>query len=572
MTATKPAFSMSFLGLKDRSLLAGRRHHVLLTLWLCFLLRGWFYCNFTPIWEGYDEPFHFAFLQFVVHNHGKLPTLNQTYISREVEQSLHLVPVPWMLRAAVPSPVMTEEAYWQRNARDRQPLQSELNSLPTSWAGQPGTQLRNYEAQQAPLYYWFLSPLLVTTRSQPLPERVMWLRYANLLLASLLVPLAFVIARRVLGNRWQALTTVALMISMPEMFVNFCRVANETMAAVLYTLFVLLLLDIEAQPERLAAFSCAGVVLGLGLLTKAYFLAALPALALVVTRQGWRRRTKPGKLLLNSFIACLIAITVAGWWYGRNIQNTGSLSGDLLSARLHRSSVLPVTQVLHVNWKSGVVSIVLSHIWFGDWSFLRVPNWMYALFGFAIVAAVAGNLVVAYRCIRHRSLGGEIQCGHLFVLWTVYGSFWIGLGYSVLVTYAARGLSSSTGWYMYCLVVAELILLLVGLGTLAGLRRIGGIAAVLTAGLALLDLYSVNFLSIPYYTGLRAHDPQGRVTAAGWSQLRAAGLHTLVNHLQVNKPRCLTGTTLGVSWLLFVAATSLVVFIGFYCARQERVI
>lgn len=397
----------------------------------------------------------------------------------------------------------------------------------------------------------------------------MCLRYVNLLLSSLLVPLSFVIARRVLGNSWQALTIVALMIAMPELFVNFCRVANEALAALLYTLFVLVLLAIDARPERLAAFCCAGVILGFGLLTKAYSLAALPALAAVVARSAWKRQVKPGKLLLNWLISCLIAIAVAGWWYGRNVQNTDSLSGDLLSARLHRSSVLPLTQVLHVKWKSGLVSIVLSHIWFGGWSFLRVPNWIYALFGFAIVAALAGNLVVAYRCMQQRSLGGEIQCGHLFVLWTVYGSFWVGLGYSVLVTYAARGISSSTGWYMYCVIVAELILLLVGLGSIAGLQRIGGIAAVLTAGLVLLDLYSVNFLSIPYYTGLLAHDPQGRVPAALWSQLRAAGLHTLVNHLQVNKPRYLTETTLAVSWLLFIAATSLVVIIGLL-RRQER--
>lgn len=36
---------------------------ILVTLWTCFLLRGFFYCSFLPIWEGYDEWAHFAFVQ-----------------------------------------------------------------------------------------------------------------------------------------------------------------------------------------------------------------------------------------------------------------------------------------------------------------------------------------------------------------------------------------------------------------------------------------------------------------------------------------------------------------------------
>ena len=70
---------------------------ILLVLWLCFLLRAVFYCALFPMWEGYDEYSHFAFVQHVATN-ASLPLAVQTRASREIEESLKLVPLPWLLR------------------------------------------------------------------------------------------------------------------------------------------------------------------------------------------------------------------------------------------------------------------------------------------------------------------------------------------------------------------------------------------------------------------------------------------------------------------------------------------
>ena len=36
---------------------------ILVLIWLCFVLRGLFYSAVVAVWEGYDEPFHFAYFQ-----------------------------------------------------------------------------------------------------------------------------------------------------------------------------------------------------------------------------------------------------------------------------------------------------------------------------------------------------------------------------------------------------------------------------------------------------------------------------------------------------------------------------
>src|SRR5437773_1532931 len=66
-------------------------------LWLCFLARMAFYVSFIPLWEGYDEFSHFAFVQYLANMHS-LPRLPDATVSREVAESLRLMPIPWTIR------------------------------------------------------------------------------------------------------------------------------------------------------------------------------------------------------------------------------------------------------------------------------------------------------------------------------------------------------------------------------------------------------------------------------------------------------------------------------------------
>src|SRR5690242_5940209 len=69
----------------------------LILIWVCFLLRGLFYSSVFPIWEGYDEWSHFAYVQHLVSHH-EIPIASRSHISEELQQSLALVPMPWIFR------------------------------------------------------------------------------------------------------------------------------------------------------------------------------------------------------------------------------------------------------------------------------------------------------------------------------------------------------------------------------------------------------------------------------------------------------------------------------------------
>ena len=65
---------------------------------LLFLSRGFLHVLVVPMWEGFDEPFHYAYLQYIAE-HRTLPPLSAPSVSQEVLKSLqffsnHVSPFP----------------------------------------------------------------------------------------------------------------------------------------------------------------------------------------------------------------------------------------------------------------------------------------------------------------------------------------------------------------------------------------------------------------------------------------------------------------------------------------------
>src|SRR3981081_475574 len=130
----------------------------------------------------------------------------------------------------------------------------------------------------------------------------------------------------------------------------------------------------------------------------------------------------------------------------------------------------------------------------------------------------------------------------------------------------SEGVSASTGWYIYCLVIPELILAYCGLRAAlpSGLHR--WILPSLTTAFALLDLYGMHFLLLPYYsgiishsavyTGVFSHSTLSWVPAARMHQLTRVGLYNIADRLVINKPAFMTTGTLIVLWVIYCFATA----------------
>ena len=294
-----------------------------------------------------------------------------------------------------------------------------------------------------------------------------------------------------------------------------------------------------------------GITLGLGLLAKAYFLTAIPAVLAVLVYCAWKARAA-GRALLA---VCLSAL-LAGWWYVHNLVTTGTLSGLSESVMLRGVGAREmVSKAAGIDWVKAIDSIFFSHLYFGGWSSLTVRSWMYHLFYIAILAAAVGLM----RSLRRPAIG---------VLLSIYLCFWLGQLYNVALLYVSKGLAGSMGWYMYAVVGAEVTLCVEGLRNLVPGKASRWIAAAGVGLFALLDLYTVHAVAVPYYTGMIRHKANGSLGALHGEGLRSVGAGVAVERLAVLVP----AAVLGVMWLLYLSSGAglLACAMGRESERQER--
>jgi 4-amino-4-deoxy-L-arabinose transferase-like glycosyltransferase len=429
-------------------------------LWILFLVRGTFYCAMLPLWEGWDEYAHFAWLQHWLDNGGlnksALPGFHDP-VSREIDESMRLAPLAYELRWLGP-PYLTHEQWWALPKEQRAERQRQLRSLPPAWAHEPAAHVFDfYEAQQPPLYYVIVSAPLRRVAAWPLEDRVRLVRYLSMAIASLAIPLAWMAARYVVGDAL-ATACAALLAVAPGFAIDVSRVANDCLAIALTgALFWLL------ARGRVSAWRV-GTVLGAALLSKAYLLALLPALAIL----WWRRRR-------DLTVALAVAFAIAGWWYIRNVAIGNTLSG--WSLRADAGQVLRA--FLQIDWLSASHVIAKSFIWFGAWSFLTLKSWMYTV----IEAGAAVALALA---VKNRK--PELALPALLA-----GAYLFAMSYGVATYWVTQHVPNLPGWYLWP--VASMF----GAILVAGLRRFSFLMVVL---LAAVDLYGAMALLAPYYAGL----------------------------------------------------------------------
>jgi 4-amino-4-deoxy-L-arabinose transferase-like glycosyltransferase len=510
-------------------------------IWLCFLARLAFYSAMLPLWEGYDEWSHFAVIRSVAWRGGLLPA-RQDPIPRDVELSMDMAPVPWEMRAS-PAPALTEDAYWLLPPEARSLRESAFRAIPPQTSRQDGVgPMMSYEAMQAPLYYWIMAPVLRLLSRASLAQQVILVRWLGSLAVSLVVPLVFRIGRMVLDDDRLALGCAAIAALMPELALDAARAANDGLAVLWFTLLIWLGLILLRSGVSYSLAAWIGLVLGLGLLTKAYFLTALPAVAFLYGYEFCRRKQRR-MILFAALLTGCIASLIAAWWYWNNIRVTGGLSGVSEAVALRGVGAFTIIQrSLSANWLKAIDSVVFSHIYFGDWSFLTVRSWMYHVFYAVILLAAAGLI---------RRLG---QPG---ILWLaiVYAAFWVGQAYHIALAYVAWGIAASGAWYLYAVIGAEVVLCVAGLDAVLPVKARRWSAAGGATLFALLDLYTMHAVAIPYYTGMIRHKPNGALAALHWVDYQAVGWHGALARLAGFKETIVPGPVPVVLWTAYLLAT-----------------
>jgi hypothetical protein len=364
-----------------------------------------------------------------------------------------------------------------------------------------------------------------------IPSAVWLIRVTTAGISSAVIPIAYFTARRVFQDDRLALGTPVVIACMPELFFFVCRVSNEGLAVAFGSLLIYWSVRILEEPPSTKQGAAFGVILGAALLTKAYFLALVPFGLLILLGAYRKRPGQAGGALRQALAAITIAAAISVWWYARNVMASATLTGHVEDIAAASQAISLLEAARQVNWFRIFDFMGTSHIWLGGWSFLVVRAWMYHLTEAIIIVAFAG--IGLRTCFGP---GSAREKGIWLWMCVALISFLAALCYNAIQAFRALGRDLTVGYYLYALVVPEVVLLVAGLGYWIRTNAI----RIAVAGLATLflgiDVFGTWFVSLPYYAGLVRHAASGRLPVLHVGQLAGGGLSILLRRLAFAGP------------------------------------
>jgi hypothetical protein len=503
------------------------------------LVNAALYSVLLPLWEGFDEPFHFAYIQQLGNWQG-LPDPRTDRLSREVGASLLLAPASQVVKQNLPQ-LTSYSLYFSWPAPRRSEVQTELRAIPAELRWQP-SEFVNYEAHQPPLAYSLLAVPERLLDRVALPLRVAILRMMAALAGSLLLLAG---AERLflqldIPDPCKAVALFCLF-SSQMLWATLAHVGNDWLAVPIAVWNLVALHRFGLNPSRRTA-AVAALLLAAGLLTKAYFLTLVPLLlGLCLLRRRWRELA----------ITCVILCGLAGPWYGRNLVRYGVLTGTQESrAGIGLPAVLRATPALH--WFSVIPSSVRTSLWTGNNTFLTFSettlNLMIATTLIALLLGAAS---------RHRATEWiTVSYCVLFVA---------ALGYVTVVShiFTQGAANTPSPWYAQVLLAPLLALALLGASRWPRLGRFVSALLVLLFGYVLAATYAIKL--IPLYGGY-----EGRASLAGLGMLYGHRLRLLTANLDtiaLAPAPVIFGLASVV--ILLVVAQQVILIVSLFCSKTE---
>jgi hypothetical protein len=420
---------------------------ILLSLYLLALFfMGLGYLAIMPAFEGFDERAHYSSIRQIADT-AMIPVLGESYVDQAYADYQGPRPYkhfgsPFNSNMIYPKffsqPDLVE--YYRRTYRES----------PFSTPFRPSQEL-NWVAQHPPLYYMLMAPVVKAVEPYSFVAQFFILRLVSFLLALAGVALGMLAGEQA-GTRQQKDSSMIgfflYPVMLPMFFPEFTRIGNDALCVFWVGCLAYLLSLWRRDEGNLKISLMMGVILGLGLLTKAFFIPVTVALAAFLSLRLWLDkgesvlRTRRRLSLLGMFYPALM---IGGGWYLSRLALHGDISGSVDSIVLAQQGGLIAGLKAHFSFYAfmrGAVSTLFSYSWVGSWSFAYFPLYIHISL-LVLIFLVFGNYLYQ---LRQRRLTDD---GWLPV-W-LFVSLAAGLFNHLMVGLAQNGVGQTPGWYLHIL-------------------------------------------------------------------------------------------------------------------------
>ena len=404
------------------------------------------YLAILPAFEGFDENAHYSSIREIAGT-GTIPIYGASFFDKEVTD--YQGPLPYSTLTPPFDEGLTYSKFFaQPDLVEHYRLAYRQPSLGTSY--HPGEGL-NWEAQHPPLYYILLTPLEKITEHFPFVTRIFLLRLASFLLVLAGVALGFLASRDPKMPLKADPAVIGFMLYpllLPMFFPQFTRIGNDSLCFFLVGAIAFLLTKWLKDESKIKLSLAIGFVLGIGLLTKAFFLPIIAALGIFLVVRIFRGHHPPAirfKNLKNLLLILMPAVLIGGGWYVYTFMEFGTLTGS--NDSIHLANQGGFLANIKQNFSPyavirSLVVIPVTYSWAGTWSLARLP----ALLHMPLLGLVAWSLGAFVLKLKHRPLTDLAW----LPVW-LFGVFFVGLLSHIFISVAINGNGNTPGWYLHIL-------------------------------------------------------------------------------------------------------------------------
>ncbi len=431
------------------------------------LIKGLLFAAIIPAWQGPDEPVQFGYVQYLVER-KTFPIMGKAFLPPSIIASLNRVDF-WRYRG------------WE-----------------TDFAGPPPDPLTKkdilYSAMHPPLYYSMCIPFYLVARSGGILAQLFSVRLFNVILGGLVVLLAFKITQIIFpGDYFMWIGATSLVLLHPQLSFTMAVTNNDNLTILLLSLLLYILILAFKNSLTTKRSVVVGLILGLGMLSKGFFLAAVPLIGFCYLLILLRRDLNILTILSFFKYLCLTYFSgflVCGWWYLRNLQIYGSLNPIIKYER-------PITSLSVLLFKTQFLRDLFVSFWgnFG-WHCFKLPHSIYRILFISCALSAVGILLHFLKIASRRIKPPAHSLQSLILLLACIFGF-----LAILVWYEFK-IATVQGRYFFPSIIPFCVLLVLGIKNLipSPLRKLGLLAFL--SGATYLNIFSLYFIILFYYHNL----------------------------------------------------------------------
>jgi 4-amino-4-deoxy-L-arabinose transferase-like glycosyltransferase len=435
---------------------------LLTVLLLAFVALSVWYSVIIPLGEAPDEAPHFTYIRYIA-SYGRLPTTTE-------EHEAFQPPLYYALGAAL--------TFWIHDAPGA-PFAIRANAdfeVADTWA--PKNLLLHTAAEAWPFRGWAEAWHLVRLLSVALGAVTVWAVYQ--------------LGRTLFSNRPAIPFAMAALTAFTPQFLFMSAVANnDNMATAISALILWQMAVLLRDRERSRLWKRSiflGVLLGLGVLSKASLVALVPIVGLAILASSLGPRTTRGGYDLGFAASCAllaggVMLLISGWYFFRNWQ----LHGDPLGWAFTLQTNAPREGPLTFDVLAWLFRGLFRSYWLG-WIGIQFDEVVYWLIGAACLAGLIG--FVAWLIRRWRGFDASFRW--TLALLGLHAAITLGS----LIQWTATVLGTDQGRLLYPILPTITLVLTAGWAWWARGRAQGPVLGGLVTGmLCLAFLTPVRYIS-----------------------------------------------------------------------------